>query len=276
MELFGDFLTQFGVAFMGFGLVFVWVFALHADLTGWYVFSGRLETAAGRARPCEATSFNEGGSKSRRGTPVYANPYDFTDAGGAARSGRSYAVGRCLREGDPVLVEWPAGHPEVSRARGMRSKPMPPAVGFVLIFPLIGAAFLLGGLRAGLRALVLLREGKGAAAKIAARRETNVRMNNRMVWELELAYRDETGTPRSGRVKTPEPERLDGESIPILYHPRDPAMIAPLPLLPGAVETDPLGGLKPAPLGSALRFLILPALTFGGHAAWLLHALAKP
>ncbi|MHC4335254.1 MAG: hypothetical protein ACYSUP_15040, partial [Planctomycetota bacterium] len=45
--LFGGFMNQFGWLFVGFGLIFVWIFTLRADVTSWYYFRGQLaETTA--------------------------------------------------------------------------------------------------------------------------------------------------------------------------------------------------------------------------------------
>jgi hypothetical protein len=39
--LFGGFMNQFGWLFVGFGLIFVWVFTLRADVTSWFYFRGQ-------------------------------------------------------------------------------------------------------------------------------------------------------------------------------------------------------------------------------------------
>ncbi|MHC5083366.1 MAG: DUF3592 domain-containing protein, partial [Planctomycetota bacterium] len=69
--LFGGFLSQFGWIFFGFGLVFVWLFTLNSDLTGWYVFSRDLQTAQGVITSSAETnmSVNE--------TRVYQHHYRF-------------------------------------------------------------------------------------------------------------------------------------------------------------------------------------------------------
>ncbi|HYV28317.1 MAG TPA: hypothetical protein VFA77_12335, partial [Candidatus Eisenbacteria bacterium] len=45
--LFGGTSAQMGWFFLGFGMIFFWVFTRHADLTSWTRFHGKLATAEG-------------------------------------------------------------------------------------------------------------------------------------------------------------------------------------------------------------------------------------
>ena len=123
--LFGGPLSVAGWAFFGFGSIFVWMFGLNADYTSWYRFSGAVETAAGKITRSEATNFTSGGSRGRRGTPIYANRYAYREPDGVEHAGVSYATGVRLSAGEAVTVEHPAGRPEISRIRGMRRAPLP-------------------------------------------------------------------------------------------------------------------------------------------------------
>src|ERR1043166_3390679 len=90
--LFGGFLNQFGWFFFGFGLIFFWVFALNSDLTSFYYFHGDLETVEGLVFDSHDTGFSVGGSKHRRGTPIYANYYSFTASNGQKYQSVSYGT----------------------------------------------------------------------------------------------------------------------------------------------------------------------------------------
>jgi hypothetical protein len=274
VEVFGEFMTQFGLLFLGFGLIFVQIFVPHSDLAGWHEYSGSLETAQARVGNCVSTHFNVGGSKSRRGTPVIANPFTFTTPSGAPAAGASYGTGDC-RAGQSVLVEWPAGRPERARIRGMSFKPLPPTIAFTLIFPLIGALFLLGGVRVGLKDVRLLREGKLASATVAAKRATKMKINNRLVWEFDLAFKDDSGIARAAKTRTYKTELLEDGAVPLLYLPSDPTAVAPLATMPGTVAVDSFGALRPAPLGRAAAVMILPIAVLAGHGGWLLLTLMR-
>lgn len=74
--LFGGALNQIGWFFLGFGMIFVWVFAPMADLS---MLRLRRETVTveGRVTATVQTRATVGGSRHQRGTPVYANHYTF-------------------------------------------------------------------------------------------------------------------------------------------------------------------------------------------------------
>ena len=75
--LFGGMVSQLGWFFLGFGTIFFWAFVCRAELTSWYRFRGALPTAEGRVTASSDTGASEGGSKSRRGTPIYKNEFTF-------------------------------------------------------------------------------------------------------------------------------------------------------------------------------------------------------
>ncbi len=269
VELLGDALTQFGLAFAGFGLIFVWIFAAHADLAGWHTYAGALETASAAVEDCAPTAFHVGGRRRADSAVVYANRYSFTAPPGATFRGVSYAVGDCAA-GRSVTVEWPAGRPQDSRLRGMRSQPLPPFAAIVLVFPAVGAVFLALGLREGLKDVRLLRDGTLAEATVSGRRPTTLTVNHRRVWEVDLSFRTERGAPAAGTAKTDRPEALEGGPVKLLYLPDDPRVVVPLAALPQTAAVDDVGQWRAAPFGRTAAVLVLPTLILGGHAAYLL------
>ena len=52
-------LAQFGWAFGGVGLIFVWVFTLNADIASLWQFRGQLETVDGYVERVKETNFSE-------------------------------------------------------------------------------------------------------------------------------------------------------------------------------------------------------------------------
>lgn len=129
-----------------------------SDLTSWASFRGSVATATGTALVCERTGYSEG-ARGERHTPVLATRYRF-EAGGVAREGVSFALGRCAEPGSEVVVEHLPGRPEVSRIAGQRRAPYGPDSALILVFPLAGIVMIAGTLRRGRRELRLLRAGR--------------------------------------------------------------------------------------------------------------------
>jgi hypothetical protein len=120
--LFGGIFAQFGWFFFGFGMLFVWLFLPHADLTSFYLFRGPLDHTQGTITASQNTHFSEGGSKHHSGTPIYRHDYTFTVAGNLY-DGVSYSTASSLRPGAHVPIEYPRGNPSISRIHGMRRAP---------------------------------------------------------------------------------------------------------------------------------------------------------
>jgi hypothetical protein len=88
-----------GWAMFGFGMIFFWIFGMNADVASLWQFNGETERATGQVTHSGKTKFTTGGSKSRRGKPVYANGYVFMAADGIERRGVSYATDESLGYG---------------------------------------------------------------------------------------------------------------------------------------------------------------------------------
>lgn len=259
---------QLGWLLLGFGLVFVWIFALNADV-GCIRFAGTLETAPGRITRVERTRASEGGGEHSKGTPVYAHAYAFRGPDGAEREGVSYRTGRGPDVGAAVTVEFPAGRPDVSRIRGMRSAIFGPWAVFPVIFPLVGLLLVLGGLWHGSRIAALLARGHLAAATLRSRQRTSARVNNRPVFKLTFEFQDADGMLHELAARTTTPEVLEDEPQErILYDPLRPGRAALLDDLPGRPQLDELGQFRPAGARAAL-VAILPLLTIVGHGTYL-------
>lgn len=268
--LLGGFFTQFGCFFLGFGMIFVWAFTLNADLTGWYQFRGRLETAKGTVLHSEATSFSVGGSEHRKGTPVYANHYSFLGSDRIEYEGVSYQKGRGLQKDQTVEVEYPQGKPETSRIRGMRSSPMGLWGLMPVIFPLFGICFIIVGLRKGVRANRLLTIGQQAAGRLESKVATSTRINNRLVYKLTFEFTTPDGNTHEAIGKTHMPEKLEDEAEePLLYDPLRPSYAVMLDALPGSPRIDEYGNIRAGSAGAALLCLVLPVVTVLGHAGYI-------
>jgi hypothetical protein len=270
-ELLGDALTQIGLVFVAFGLFFVAMFAARADLTSWYVFRGALESAQGRALSCADTHASEGGSRHRRGTPIYAVAYEFDAPGGGRLAGTSYARGGCPSPGSAVIVEWPAGHPETSRVAGLRTNVFSAAAAFTLIFPLIGLGLAAAGIRGGLKDVRLLARGTSARGRLVDKAPTNVKVNHRTVYALTFAFVDGGGVERRAVTKTAFPELLESvERENLFYDPADPSQMVTVDTLPALIRVGDSGRIEPRFPWKTAGVLLVPGLIALELAAWWL------
>lgn len=257
-------LSQLGWLFFGFGMIFYWVFVGAADLESLFYFRGTLETAKGHVTEAVETSYSEGGGKGRKGTPIWANHFEFDYRGQTYRD-VSYAVGRGLKFGDRVTVEFPAGDPVHARILGMRCKPFSAWVMFVTIFPLVGMAFIAAGIRRGRKAVRLLRDGLLAPATMVKQERTNSSVNNRPVFKLHFEFTADDGQVYHATYRSHEPERFTDSHEPLMYHPLNPEYALPLDAVPGRAEFDESGFLRPRNGFATIWILILPALSIFAH-----------
>ena len=102
--LLGGPMAMLGWMFAGVGLVMTWIFAGAADLSALTMIGPRGETV-GVVTASRKTSYNEGRSGARRGTPVYATSYAY-EVDGRPYEGVAYATGRTLPADEPVTVEY--------------------------------------------------------------------------------------------------------------------------------------------------------------------------
>ena len=267
--LLGGLGLQVGCALLVVGGLFAWVFVAQSDLFDLLRFAGPLERAQGTVLRVEGTgaTVNE--------QVVRAVQYRFQDPQGAQREAVSYQTGATLTAGAPVTVEFPAGDPGTSRIEGMRRAEFPPAVAFVLLFPLGGLIPALLSLRGGLRRAALLRHGRRAEGKLIGKEPTNTTINDRPVMRLTFAFQDDEGQEHTVEARSHRPEGLEDElSERILYDPARPAQATLVDALPGAGQSTPLGGWEAYSARGPLLKLLLPLLALLVNGAGLLLAAA--
>jgi hypothetical protein len=242
--LFGGFHNQFGWAFLGFGMIFVWVFLPHTDLTSWYHFRQPTATVTGKIQDSWRTGFSSGGGRRhtsrRRGAPIYAHSFMFrTKPDAPLRQGISYASRRQLSPGSDVKIEYVVERENISRIEGMRRAAMPPWVAVLAIFPAVGLAFLIFGVSRGIRQRRLLARGRIAAGKKVAKRGTDVTINGRKVYELTFEFKDDHGATHQTRVKTHRPRALEDDAEEtLLYDPVNPSRAVLMDSLPCRARLD--------------------------------------
>jgi hypothetical protein len=262
--LFGGFNNQFGWIFFGFGLIFVWVFTLHADVASLILFRFQTNTTQGIVESIEATNASEDDVQ------IYEVRYLYFDNLGRQQEGVSYTTG-ALGTTARVNVEYLSGAPSISRIVGMRREIFSAWAAFPIIFPLVGLAFLYSGITYGLKANRLLSQGRIAFGKLASSESTNTRINDRPVIKLTFSFTANDGDEYEVTAKTHLPEDLrDEEQEPLLYDEKDPSSAVLLDDLPGSTEFDSSGKLLPAGTLETVMTLILPGITLIGHGIYLL------
>jgi hypothetical protein len=259
-----------GWFFFAFGMIFVWIFACSTDVPALWQFRGELESVRGQVVSVEQTSFSEGGAEHSDGTPVYAVHYRFT-VGGRPYTGVSYRLGAPAEVEREVTVEYPAGKPARSRIRGLRTAPFGPVVLFVVIFPLVGAGFILGRLWTGWRQYYLLRYGELADGELVTKEPTSVSVNNQTVYKLTFAFQTSLGQPAQVAVRTHQPQRLQDDAREVvLYDPVRPSYGMTLDHLTCRPQLTEDGRVVPRSAPWALAALILPTLALLGHGTYAL------
>jgi hypothetical protein len=262
---FGGFSNQFGWAFTGVGLAFFWIFGLRADLTGLLFLLTPVDTAPGQVLSTEVTSYSEGGGDDTPGTPVYAIQFGYSARNEDLQS-TCYSTGHAPPAGGRVAVEYLTWDPEVARIEGTRRNVFGPFALIVSVFPLVGLAFLYGGVSEGIKANQLLGGGRFAYGVLIGSEPTGARINERPVYRLTFEFTAHDGSSHQVVKKTHLPHPLEDEAEePLLYDPADPAYALMLDGLPGPPRVDVDGSLLPGPLGKVLLLLILPGLTLLGH-----------
>jgi hypothetical protein len=219
---------------------------------------GKLENATAIVTHVEDTRFTEGGGRHSRGRPIYGYHYKFT-TGGADYTGVSYRTGSVAAENEKVTVEFPVGNPGYSRIKGMRRSVCGPIVGMVFIFPAVGLAFVLPGLRQGWRNIHLLAHGEAAQGVLVSKSATNVMVNKKTVYKLTFSFMDRNGQARQAIAKASLPEKLeDNRSELVFYDPIDPAKSTLLDNLPGSQALTERGEFQSCSFGAALRAILGP------------------
>jgi hypothetical protein len=262
--LLGGFLNQFGWFFLGFGLIFVWGFTLEADLTSWYVFRGELARAEGTVIESKETNMrvNE--------TQVYEHKYSFIGADGLEYRGASYETGGSLRNGQKVTIEYKQDNPETSRIKGMRRGIIGLFGLMPIIFPAIGLCFIIAGIRKGVKACHLLRDGEQTTGKLKSKNRTGAKVNNQPVYKLTFEFAASDGTSHQAVAKSHRPEVLeDEEHEPLLYDPSRPEYAVMLDDLPGNPRIDSTGGIHAGSAVGALLVLVIPAVTLISHCIYI-------
>lgn len=263
--LFGGFKAQFGWAFLGFGMIFFWAFAMNMDLS-FLQYNGNVTTVEGFATGYSITDASE------NEVAVFANHFTFKTEDGDDITGTSYATGERVLDGETLTIEYPEGKPQYARIRGMRTKTFSGFVMFVVIFPLVGLVFILFGLRRSFRALRLFKNGILASAELISKEKTNTRINNRTVYRMTFRYKDDLGREYERKEKTPLPYLLqDDKAERLLYLRSKPSYAILVDSLPSSYLMNEKGKIDPAPMRNVIILMIIPTASIIGHLVYFIN-----
>jgi len=273
--LFGGSASQAGWFFLGFGMIFFWVFVCNADLTSWTRFRGPLATVEGIVTDSRDTGASEGGSKGSRGTPIYENEFKFV-VNAREYQGVSYATGRQMRARQKVTVEYVPGKPEFARIRGMRASEFGPEVLLVTIFPLAGLGMVVASLKKGLKACDLLAHGVQTTGNQISKEPTNAKVNKREVYKFTFSFKTADGENHAAVSRTSLVERCENPTAePLVYDPKNPERAVLLDNLPGAPHITEDGRITVKSPWKAIALLVIPAATVIGHSIWVVKLLMR-
>ncbi len=255
--LFGGFFNQFGWLWLGFTMLFIWVFGTSTSLNGLYFLVSAVDTAPGVVTTVGSTGASENDE------PVYANHYSFrVERLEQVFYGISYTTGHSFSEGEAVTIEYIGFKPAVSRIAGTRSGTFSPWVLCIVgIFPLVGLVIIGFGLKSGFNANRLLSQGRLAWGTLTNKQRTNTRINNQTVFQLTFTFTTTEGRQYKATANSHQPYVLEDEPREqLLYDPHQPTNAVLLDALPGEPDIDESGNLHVANIGRSLRSLILPTV----------------
>lgn len=213
--IFGKFATNFGLIFMGFGLLFI---ILLSPVTGFEKLTDESPVVAGVVDSVNATKSSVNDMR------VYAFNYSFTLPSGENLRGESFSETIYFEPGDTVDVQYSTADPSISRIRGMRSGEI--GIWISLIFlPFVIAGFIIAaiGIRKSLKAIYLLRVGEVALAKLVKKQETSAMVNNQIVYKMHFQFTANDKQKYTTICKTYKTYWLEDDELErLVYDPNNP------------------------------------------------------
>ena len=172
--------------------------------------------------------------------------------------------------GIAVNVEYAKDNPGISRIKGMRMALLPIWGSFVVLFPIVGACFIISGFKKGINGVRLLRTGKLAKGVLKEKKSTNMRINDSPVYKLSFEFTAQGERKYTAVSETHIPYVLEDEpEEALLYDSKNPSYSVMFDSLPGSVNIDSGGNIRAFNLIGGLVVLIVPTLTVVGHGLYL-------
>jgi hypothetical protein len=193
---------------------------------------------------------------------VYQYLHSF-EVDGQRQTGKSYTVGQDYQAGQQVTIEYDAKHVADSHVKGAERAVFPAFVLFVLIFPIVGLAFIVHSLRQNWRAIKLLEIGEFTRGAMCSKESTNssVKINNTTYPVYKYSFDFEAGgRTYSATCKTHQAWLVEDEAREIIlydkFNPSDSIVFDAYGNMPAIT---PEGMFASPGIGKAV-YLILPLL----------------
>lgn len=190
-----------GGFFMLFGLFFVSVFFPKRIVDELRLSRGETETVAARVVAEEKTRMTV--NKTR----VMCYTFELTTLDGRRIGGECFTTGHRWSVGKTVPAHYLKAKPEIVCLEGARlSEGTLAAGGIVLIFPVIGAGFVVGLLISRYRMVSLLRSGPLGDFRVTAIETTSVRINRMQQYRITFQRIDDASDTAIRTVKWHHPQ----------------------------------------------------------------------
>lgn len=215
----------FGILFGGFfllmGLAFSWFFIPKNLLAQWQLEKETAQVTGGTITEVVPTNMSIGEKR------VFRGRFTFRLQGEKPREGEAFITGNGWEVGQPVRVRYLPDDPSRAVPEGGRLDGFTGATMFVLIFPLVGAGIMLGGIFAGSIKRRILTHGLLSSGKVKSMQPTSVRINHKPQYKFVVVREDDLREFTVRRHLPDEVAFLQGkmageERLKILYDPNKP------------------------------------------------------
>lgn len=223
--IFGNFYTTFGLIFLLFSSVFIIVFSSFIKFDS---LRSNSPVTEGVVIGVDVTNTSVNDQR------VYAFHYEYKLPDGSIRNGKSYSEDIYYEVGAPVKVLYSEKEPEVSRIEGMRAGEFSAWILFIMIpFLLVGAGFLIFGLRKARKDIYLLQVGEVAYGNLVGKEPTSMKINKQTVYKLYFRFTAADGNTYDTVCKSHITHLLeDEEKEKLVYDPNAPEQALLLDSLP--------------------------------------------
>jgi Protein of unknown function (DUF3592) len=229
------FVALFGLVFACLGLLFVVIFFPWRFMDDWRLASDAAQTTRGIITTVQRTSM------SINKTRVMEYTFRYTPGDGRLREGRCFTTGQSWQSSAEVEVRYLPTTPDLACVEGARLSEGGWGGAFVLLFPLVGAGFVVWPVVNQVKTRRLLHEGQVTEVDILSVDRTNTRINNQYVYKIVISSSSFSGGQPVTVRRTDRREidlalnRLrDQQSVYILYDSRNPRrLIFPEALIEG-------------------------------------------
>ncbi len=213
--IFGKFATNFGLIFMGFGLLFI---ILLSPVTGIEKLTDDSPITVGVVDSVIATK------SSVNDLRVYAFDFSYTLPSGEKYSAKSYSETVYFEPGDTVDVQYSISDPSISRIRGMRSGEIGIWISLIFLpFVIAGSIIAAIGIRKSLKTFYLLRIGEVTLAKLVKKEETSAMVNNQIVYKMHFQFTASDKQKYTTICKTYKTYWLEDDELErVVYDPNNP------------------------------------------------------